>query len=161
MEWKRISFSYGHIDGDNSNNELSNLRWLCPNCNSQTETFCGKNKEYKRKRSTLYQKTVTKTEKITYKNRCPRCKTGYKTKDADYCLDCYTQLRSMYIDGTDILKPSREALKALIRTESFESIGRQYGEVSGNSIKKWCRNYNLPDKKSEIKQYTDEEWELV
>jgi hypothetical protein len=28
-----------HIDGDRSNNEQSNLRLLCPNCHTQTETF--------------------------------------------------------------------------------------------------------------------------
>jgi hypothetical protein len=32
-----------HIDGDASNNLPSNLRLLCPNCNSQTPTFCGRN----------------------------------------------------------------------------------------------------------------------
>lgn len=29
-----------HIDGDSSNNLLENLRILCPNCHSQTETYC-------------------------------------------------------------------------------------------------------------------------
>lgn len=32
-----------HIDGNSLNNRLENLRWLCPNCHSQTETFCGRN----------------------------------------------------------------------------------------------------------------------
>ena len=30
--------------------------------------------------------------------------------------------------------------------------------VSDNAIRKWCKNYNLPYKKTEIKNYTDEEW---
>jgi hypothetical protein len=29
-----------HKDGDNTNNNPSNLIFLCPNCHSQTETFC-------------------------------------------------------------------------------------------------------------------------
>ena len=33
-----------HIDGDKWNNELSNLRILCPNCHAQTDTYRGKNK---------------------------------------------------------------------------------------------------------------------
>jgi Zn finger protein HypA/HybF involved in hydrogenase expression len=42
---KKIILQLDHIDGDNNNNELSNLRFLCPNCHSQTETFSkGKNK---------------------------------------------------------------------------------------------------------------------
>jgi len=32
-----------HINGDHHDNRLENLRFLCPNCNSQTETFCGRN----------------------------------------------------------------------------------------------------------------------
>lgn len=32
-----------HIDGDHRNNELVNLRILCPNCHAQTPTYCGRN----------------------------------------------------------------------------------------------------------------------
>ncbi len=32
-----------HIDGNSTNNELTNLRILCPNCHSQTDTYTGKN----------------------------------------------------------------------------------------------------------------------
>jgi 5-methylcytosine-specific restriction endonuclease McrA len=31
-----------HIDGDYHNNEAWNLRFLCPNCHSQTDTFSGR-----------------------------------------------------------------------------------------------------------------------
>ena len=33
-----------HIDGDHTNQSPKNLRLLCPNCHSQTETFKGRNK---------------------------------------------------------------------------------------------------------------------
>ena len=44
-EWnnKPIVLELDHIDGDNRNNEPSNLRLLCPNCHSQTPTFRGRN----------------------------------------------------------------------------------------------------------------------
>jgi predicted RNA-binding Zn-ribbon protein involved in translation (DUF1610 family) len=42
-----ISLEIDHIDGDNKNNELSNLRYLCPNCHALTETYRGKNKALK------------------------------------------------------------------------------------------------------------------
>lgn len=29
-----------HINGNHRDNQLHNLRFLCPNCNSQTPTFC-------------------------------------------------------------------------------------------------------------------------
>lgn len=41
---KPITFEMDHIDGDHENNELSNLKLLCPNCHSQTPTYRAKNK---------------------------------------------------------------------------------------------------------------------
>ena len=35
-----------HINGISNDNRLSNLRFLCPNCNSQTNTFAGRNRRY-------------------------------------------------------------------------------------------------------------------
>jgi hypothetical protein len=32
-----------HIDGDHFNNRIENLTILCPNCHSQTDTWCSKN----------------------------------------------------------------------------------------------------------------------
>jgi Zn finger protein HypA/HybF involved in hydrogenase expression len=34
-----------HINGNNRDNRLENLRLLCPNCHAQTETYRGKNKK--------------------------------------------------------------------------------------------------------------------
>ena len=39
-----IKCQVDHIDGDSTNNKLKNLRLLCPNCHSQTDTFAGRNK---------------------------------------------------------------------------------------------------------------------
>jgi len=40
-----ISLELDHKDGDNKNNEISNLHYLCPNCHALTETYRGRNKE--------------------------------------------------------------------------------------------------------------------
>lgn len=39
-----ITLELDHIDGDNTNHSLSNLRYLCPNCHALTATYRGKNK---------------------------------------------------------------------------------------------------------------------
>lgn len=41
---KNLNCELDHIDGNRSNHELSNLRMLCPNCHSQTDTYRSKNR---------------------------------------------------------------------------------------------------------------------
>lgn len=54
-------------------------------------------------------------------------------------------------------RPERTELKELIRNLPFTKIGEKYN-VTDNTIRKWCKNYGLPTKKTEIKAMTDEEW---
>jgi len=44
-EWnfKPVKLEIDHINGDNTDNRPENLRYLCPNCHSQTETYKGRN----------------------------------------------------------------------------------------------------------------------
>lgn len=39
-----LSMQLDHINGISSDHKIDNLRLICPNCHSQTPTFCGKNK---------------------------------------------------------------------------------------------------------------------
>lgn len=45
-EWQgeTIVLDLDHINGNNRDNRLINLRFLCPNCHSQTDTYKGRNK---------------------------------------------------------------------------------------------------------------------
>lgn len=51
-EWMGIPISLhlDHINGDSKDNRIENLRFLCPNCHSQTETYSGKNLKNKIKK---------------------------------------------------------------------------------------------------------------
>jgi predicted RNA-binding Zn-ribbon protein involved in translation (DUF1610 family) len=43
-EWRGrpLSLHLDHVNGVNNDNRLENLRFLCPNCHSQTESYCKK-----------------------------------------------------------------------------------------------------------------------
>jgi len=51
-EWRgwMLNLQCDHIDGNRSNNDISNLRWLCPNCHATTDTYCGRNNKRKREK---------------------------------------------------------------------------------------------------------------
>jgi hypothetical protein len=51
-EWngQRLVLQLDHINGIGDDNRIGNLRLLCPNCHSQTSTYCGRNARQGRKR---------------------------------------------------------------------------------------------------------------
>lgn len=91
--------------------------------------------------------------KYGIKKHCGRC-GKIIDKKAVYCVDCYNLVRQR----KDL--PTREELKYMIKNLPFTQIANKYG-VSDNAIRKWCDKYNLPRKKADIKEYSDEEWELI
>ena len=45
-----IPLELDHIDGDSGNNNLTNVRLICPNCHAQTPTYKNKNRGHGRKK---------------------------------------------------------------------------------------------------------------
>lgn len=125
-EWqgKFISLQLDHKDGDRCNNQLENLRILCPNCHSQTESFAGKRK-----------KKLNKVRKTISINKCVFCGLEYGAKNTSqkYCsYECHKKsLRK-------VERPSKEQLQKEISESSFVQVGKKYG-VSDNTIRKWLK----------------------
>ena len=43
---KTLKLQLDHINGDPRDQRIENLRFLCPNCHSQTDTYCSGNKKF-------------------------------------------------------------------------------------------------------------------
>ena len=85
--------------------------------------------------------------------KCSNCgKIISRYSKSGMCASC-VQLGNRKVEN----RPSREELKKLIREMPFTKIAELYN-CSDNAIRKWCDKENLPRKKSDIEQYTDEQW---
>lgn len=187
-EWLQhpIKLEVHHIDGDKCNCLESNLQLLCPNCHSYTDNYGIKNLKqdfvsddmilrtipqktnirqvllelgmsdaganYQRIKNLLSEHNDVKFADIE-RNTCQVCGSAI-SNDAHYCVVCSQQKRRI------TNRPERDELKFLIRNTTFVSIGQKYG-VSDNAIRKWCDYYNLPKTKSQIKKFTNEEWDKL
>lgn len=137
-EWngKKITLQIDHVDGDFSNNLPENLRFLCPNCHSQTETYGNKIKENKHNR------VVGRTKK------CDSCDM-FVNRRTKRCVRCHLEYikvsgirRKSKPDKRTVERPSKEELQKMIGTMSWCAIGRKYN-VSDNAIRKWATSYGI------------------
>tara|TARA_B100001094_G_scaffold309124_1_gene342470 strand:+ start:1138 stop:2511 length:1374 start_codon:yes stop_codon:yes gene_type:complete len=164
-----------HINGNNKDNRLENLRILCPNCHSQTNTF-SKGQVFKNKTSIKPSKEILlqninelkdvgliskkyniteetirswlKTEGL-YEIYLKISKSSREPKKEYNCSKCNKEISRK--NKTNICRycksncPSKEQLLEDIKQlKSRVAIGKKYG-VSDNSVKKWCKKYDLPN----------------
>jgi len=138
---KPLTLQLDHKNGKNDDNRLENLRLLCPNCHSQTETYVGKNRRRK-------------------KRNCKKCgrKISIKTI-SNFCKSC-VRLGELNRSTKVKNRPSKEQLAQLILKKSFLQIGKDFG-ISDNAVRKWCNSYNLPYRKKDIEEQREQLEKLI
>ena len=145
-EWngKALSLQMDHINGINNDHRIENLRILCPNCHSQTDTFCGKRFKNLRRcicGSYIYgdfdkcdecEELLGDRKEISH-NKTERCKCGeFKSRNTNLCISCNGKEKQKF-------SPTKEDLEKLIfqENQTLVQLGKKYG-VSDNAVKKRC-----------------------
>lgn len=133
-EWnnKPLVLRLDHINGINDDNRIKNLRLVCPNCDSQLETYCGRN--IKR----------LKKPKEHKKHYCIECGRETSRSSKGLCLSCYKK------QHVSLAKPSKDVLLQDITTLPFVKVGQKY-RISDNAVRKWCKDYGLPYRKKDMR----------
>lgn len=153
-----IALELEHIDGNNTNNEESNLLLLCPNCHAQTKTWrrakssftatqntklicpdCNEPKQYKSKYCRKCSYSHRATGSSSYNNLCS-CGEVISSQ-AKQCTKC-AHVKQQRIDW-----PSVDDLVTRLRDkkESYTSVGKSLG-VSDNSVRKYLSKNNIDPK---------------
>lgn len=111
---KQLSLQLDHINGDNTDNRIENLRILCPNCHSQTKTFSRSKSQAKRN--------------IV----CPKCGSK-KYHTSKTCVSCRD-----YGKQTKIKWLSVDEVQSMVNELGFSATGRKLG-VSDNAVRKFLK----------------------
>jgi len=139
-----LSLQLDHINGNNRDNRLENLRLLCPNCHSQTENWGKKRKTNKESPMSLLVPLSDEPKNLF----CLDC--GSKVSPGSFrCLDCsnkYNQLTKP--SPTKIVWPPLDELVVMVEKSSYLAVGKQLG-VSDNCVRKHIKKRlgTLPETK--------------
>ena len=135
--------------------EIKKCFLLCSNCHKCVHAGVYKTPEQHVYRDDVAQNIIDRInqQKAKIEHRCIDCGKTISSASGR-CLECSYKTRRKTI------RPDRDGLKNLIRNNSFTQIGKEYN-VSVSSVKKWCKKYDLPYRKDEIRNYTDEQWKII
>lgn len=145
---KPLVLQIDHIDGNRKNNLDDNLRTLCPNCHSQTETYTfNKIKSNWENKLKKYFENMNQ-EQIkqffldhTYNQIVDKTGTSHRTLRKYVKENNIIPRHKVFINGK-ILFLTKENLEKLIKEKSFVEIGNMYN-VTEACIRKLAKKYKL------------------
>ena len=168
-----------HINGNNKDNRIENLRILCPNCHSQTSTYCSgqsfnpsckPSKEQLLEDIKQFKSATLISEKYNICHRNIRnwikaeglyeiylemSKSTREPKKEYKCSKCNIEINKKNTSGLcndcKTKCPSKEQLlEDLQEFKTIIAIGEKYG-VSYNGVNKWIKKYEITNFKSILK----------
>lgn len=113
---KPLSLQLDHINGISNDNRFENLRFLCPNCHTQTDTFGSRNR---------------KVGRLEFWCACGNS----MARGSSMCIVCHNNNERQ--KAKDFWPPVEEIIE-LLKTENYVSLGKKYG-VSDNAIRKYLQ----------------------
>lgn len=123
LEWngKKLSLQLDHINGIYNDNRPENLRLLCPNCHSQTDTFAGKNAKVRERKAEVFS--------------CKTCKKQVTARDVK-CKECAFALQRKAPNLT------KEILEKLVWEKPTAQIARE-NHLSDKAVEKRCKKFGV------------------
>ena len=129
---KPLQLQLHHKNGERTNNELTNLIFLCPNCHTQTDNYGGKNVKTRMKKKYYCTNCGNEITKDTQTGLCKKC-------------------ANKKIFQKDI--PSKESLINTIKEIKYKKyICFKYG-ICEHTLNSWLKQYGMPTHISEVHEY--------
>ena len=132
---KNMIMILDHINGDRHDNQLSNLRWVCPNCNSQLDTSTGKNIKHR--------------IRVAQKYFCKECGAPI-SKGKELCKKC-ASTKTRKVNRPDLLE-----LAGKVKEKGFVKIAEDFG-VSGRTVQQWFEDAGIPYHKEDLVRWYNEQ----
>lgn len=112
---KTLSLQLDHINGVTNDHRLENLRWICPNCHSQTSNYAGKALAKPDSKAALRRERVSR----------PGWRQELALKQRKY------------------ERPSREEMQRLVWDMPMIQIAKKLHIPHHHTIQRWCKSYDL------------------
>lgn len=147
---RKLVLQLDHIDGNKYNNRMENLRILCPNCHTQTSTYCSytryehvsklgsglpSSEEGKGSPNLIADSREVSQREDPVTKKCPTCNVAI-SRNAKTC-------KKHVARPNKIRWPTDEELRRLVWETPRSELSQQLG-VSDSAIGKRCKSRSIP-----------------